>query len=134
MKKNFFLLSHSWWSYSKMDNVKSLHWGQINGNFFLLSHPWWSYSKIDNAKSLHQGHVKWKKDSFFCLSNPWWSYSKIDNVKSLHQGQVNEKNIVFTFAPMVVLLKDRQSQVPSLRASKWKKSFFFFSTLNFFQL
>ena len=53
-KKNLFLLLHPWWFYWKIDNVKSLHWGQVNGKRFLFFwHPWWSYSKIDNVKSLH---------------------------------------------------------------------------------
>merc|ERR1712240_943639 len=31
---------------------------------------------------------------------------------------------LFAFASMMVLLEDRKCQVPSLRASKWKKTFF----------
>ena len=31
MEKKIILLSHPWWSFSKIDNVKSLHQGQVNG-------------------------------------------------------------------------------------------------------
>ena len=58
----------------------------------------------------------------FLLSHPWWCFSKVDDVKSLHQGPENGKK-PFAFASMVVVL-DRQCQVPSLRASKWKVRFF----------
>ena len=60
-----------------------------------------------------------KKRLFF--GHAWRSYSKIDNVQSLHQGQVNgKKRSFFAFPCMMVLLEDRQCQVPSLRASKWE--------------
>ena len=40
-----------------------------------------------------------------------------------------EKKTFLAFASMMVLLKDRQCQVPSLRASKWGKRFFFLTSM-----
>ena len=40
-----------------------------------------------------------------------------------------KKKIFFAFTSMVVFLEDRQCQVPSLRASEWKKIFFAFTSM-----
>jgi len=94
-KKNFFLLSHPWWSFSKIDNVKSLHQGQVNGkkNFFFAFTSMVALLEDRQCQVPSPRASKWeKKIFFFLLWHSWWSYSKIDNVKSLHQGQVNRKN------------------------------------------
>ena len=50
----------------KQCQVPSPRASKLKKNFFCLSIPWWSYSKIDNVKSLHQGQVNEKNCFCFC--------------------------------------------------------------------
>ena len=90
---------------------------------FLVSHLWWFFSKIDNVKSLHKGQVNGKKNYFAFTSMVVFLEDRQCQVPSLRASEW--KKFFFAFTSMVVSLKDRQCQVPSLRASKWKKIFFF---------
>ena len=91
--------------------------------YFLLWHSWWSYLKIDNVKSFHQGQVNGKNKIVFAFASIVVLLE--DTHCQVPSQRASKWNPIFCFAlaSMVPLLEERQCQVPALRASNWKKVF-----------
>ena len=124
--KEIFLVSHLWWFFSKIDNVKSLHKGQVNGkkNYFAFTSMVVFLEDIQcQVPSLRAS--KWKKFFFAFTSIVVFPEDRQCQVPSRKASEWEKKNF-FAITSMVVFLEDRQCQVPPPRASKWKKNFFCF--------
>ena len=76
--------------------------------------------QFDNGKSI----LKWKNN---LIMEKQFDYGmKFDFEKKIDFEIKFPFFFFFAFASMMVLLEDRQCQVPLLRASKWKKNLFCF--------
>ena len=129
MEKNLFLLLHPWWFNWKIENVKSLHWGQVNGKqiLFCFSPGFWFWQVYARGQKLtcfvficfrFRGMQWWRLfDSLFgevalglngksgLSLHRWLSHSKRQCQVLLPKSSIWKKS--FAFASMDGLLKDR---------------------------
>ena len=141
-KKNLFLLLHAWWSYSKIDNVKSLHWGQVNGKqiLFCFSPGFWFWQVHARGQKLtcfvficfrFRGMQWWRLfDSLFgevelglngksgLSLHRWLSHSKRQCQVLLPKSSIGKKSLAF--ASKGCFTRWQICRVLSPRASKWK--------------